>query len=162
MDTSSSGTAESAPAAGAAAAAVVRQNRLQRDLPLGLLEALFLLALVRGYPNAQTAAGRVALVVFVAAVTAALVLGWTWLIRHQSRLEISGQAITFVAGRGAPQVLGRDLGDQLRVVRLGRGRYSQPGLTIVGSGKSIPLSFMSVREVRRQCLAAGWSFAGRR
>jgi hypothetical protein len=163
MDISSSGVPDHAAAAGAAAAAVVvRQSRLQRDVPLGALEALFLLALVRGYPNAQTATGRVVLVVFVAAVTAVLVFGWTWLIRRQCRLEISGQAITFVDGRGATRVLSRDLGDQLQVVRLGRGRYSHPGLTIVGSGRSIPLTFISVREVRRQCVAAGWSFAGRR
>jgi len=162
MDTSSSGAAAPGPAAGPAATVVVRQSWLQRDVPLGLLEALFLLALVRGYPNAQTTAGRVALVVFVAVVSAVLVLGWIWLIRRPCRLEVSGQAITFVGRRGTTQVLSRDFGDQLRVVRLGSGRYSHPGLTIVGSGKSIPLSFMSVREVRRQCLAAGWSFAGRR
>ena len=41
-------------------------------------------------------------------------------------------------------------------------RYSQRGLAIAGAGTTIPLPFFSVREVRRQCLAAGWSFAGRR
>jgi len=93
MDTSSKGVPDHGPAAGAAAGTVVvRQSRLQRDVPLGVLELKFLLALVRGYPNAQTATGRVVLVVFVAAVTAALVLGWTWLIRHQCRLEISGKS----------------------------------------------------------------------
>lgn len=163
MDTASMGVPDHGPAVGAAGGmVVVRQSRLQRDVPLGVLELIFLLALVRGYPNAQTATGRVVLVVFVAAVTAALVLGWTWLIRHQCRLEISGRATTFADGRGATRVLSRDLGDQLQVVRLGRGRYSHPGLAIAGTGTSVPLSLISVREVRRQCLAAGWSFADRR
>jgi hypothetical protein len=88
---------------------VVRQSRLQRDGLFGALVAVFLIAIVRGYPHAQTATGRVVLVVFVAAVTAALVLAWARLIRHPCRVP-----------------------------------------------------FFSVREVRRQCLAAGWSFAGRR
>jgi hypothetical protein len=44
----------------------------------------------------------------------------------------------------------------------GRGRCGQRGLAIAGAGTTIPLPFFSVREVRRQCLAAGWSFAGRR
>jgi hypothetical protein len=82
--------------------------------------------------------------------------------RSYARLEISGQAVTFVDGRRAARVLSRGQGDQLRVVRLGSGRYRQPGLAIAGSGTSIPLPFFSVREVRRQCQAAGWSFAGRR
>ena len=100
--------------------------------------------------------------VFVVAVTAVLVLAWARLIRRPCRLEISRQAITFVDGRGAAKVLSRDLGDQLRVVSLGGGRYRQRGLAIAGAGTAIPLPFFSVREVRRQCLAAGWSFTGRR
>jgi hypothetical protein len=75
------------------------------------------------------------------------------------RLEIR-QAVTLGRRQGAGAV--RDLGDQLRVVRVGRGRYSQRGLAIAGADTTIPLPFFSVREVRRQCLAAGWSFAGRR
>jgi hypothetical protein len=156
MDESSSG----APAA----AITVRQSRLQRDGLFGALVAVFLVALARGYPHAQTAAGRVVLVVFVAVVTAALVLAWVRLIRRPCRLEISGQAITFVDGRGATRALSRDQDDRLRVVRLGSGRYYQPGLAIAGAGPgtAIPLPFFSVREVRRQCQAAGWSFEGRR
>jgi hypothetical protein len=70
MDESSSGAPAPVPASGAAAAAVVvRQSRLQRDGLFGALVAVFLIALVRGYPHAQTATGRAVLVVFVAAVT---------------------------------------------------------------------------------------------
>ena len=162
MDESSPGVPDPRPATGAAAVVVLRQSRLQRDGLFGALVAVFLVALARGYPHAQTATGRVVLVTFAAVVTAALAVAWARLIRRPCRLEISGQAVTFVDGRGSAQVLSRDQGDQLRVVRLGSGRYRQPGLTIAGTSTRIPLPFFSVREVRRQCLAAGWSFASRR
>jgi len=162
MDESSPGVPDPRPATGAAAVVVLRQSRLQRDGLFGALVAVFLVALARGYPHAQTATGRVVLVTFAAVVTAALAVAWARLIRRPCRLEISRQAVTFVDGRGSAQVLSRDQGDQLRVVRLGSGRYRQPGLTIAGTGTRIPLPFFSVREVRRQCLAAGWSFASRR
>src|SRR5215831_18378271 len=164
MDESSGGVPAPGPAADPPAAPVVlRQSRLQRDGLFGGLTSVFLVALVRGYAGAQTATGRVVVVVFVSVVTAALVVGWVRLIRRPCRLEISGQAVTFVDGRGTTRVLSRDQGDQLRVVRLGSGRYRQAGLAIAGpgTGPAIPLPFFSVREVRRQCLAAGWSFTSR-
>jgi hypothetical protein len=160
VDQSSGGT----PGAGAAAGAiVVRQSRAQRDGLFGALIAVFLVALVRGYTGAQTSAGRVAVVVFVAVFTAVLGTGWVRLIRRPCRLEITTQAITFVDGRGAARVLSSETGGQLRIVSLGGGRFRQPGLTIAGSGTVIALPFFSTKEVRRQCLAAGWIFtAGRR
>jgi hypothetical protein len=160
MDESSGGVPTTGP--GAAAAIVLRQSRVQRDGLFGVLTAAFLVALVRGYAGAQTTTGRVVVLVFVSVVTAALVLGWVRLIRHPCRLEISPQAVTFVDGRGIRRTLPRGAGSQLRMVRVGGGRYVQPGLTIPGSGTVIPLPFFSTREVRRQCSAAGWSFAGRR
>jgi hypothetical protein len=42
-----------------------------------------------------------------------------------------------------------------------QSRLQRDGLG-TGAGPAIPLPFFSVREVRRQCLAAGWSFADRR
>jgi hypothetical protein len=163
MDESSSDVPACGPVTDAAGATiVVRQSRLQRDGLFGALIAVFLLALVRGYPHAQTAAGRVAVVVFVSVVTAVLAWGWIRLIRRPCRLEISRQAITFVDGRGARRVLSRDMGGQLRMVSVGGGRFRQPGLTIPGAATVIPLPFFSTKEVRRQCLAAGWSFTSRR
>ena len=156
MDESSGGVT----GPGAAAASVLRQSRVQRDGLFGALTAAFLVALVRGYAGAST--GRVVVIVFVSVVTAVLVLGWVRLIRHPCRLEISPQAVTFVDGRGTRRTLPHGAGGQLRMVRVGGGRYVQPGLTIAGSGTVIPLPFFSTREVRRQCSAAGWSFAGRR
>ena len=163
MDEPSGGVPAPGPAADPPAAPVVlRQSRLQRDGLFGGLTAVFLVALVRGYAGAQTATGRVVVVVFVSVVTAALVVGWIRLIRRPCRLEISGQAIMFVDGRGATRVLSRRSGDQLRLVSLGSGRYRQSGLTIEGAGTVLPLPFFSTKELRRQCRAAGWSFPGRR
>jgi hypothetical protein len=163
MDESSSGVPASWPATDAPTVTiVVRQSRLQRDGLFGALVAVFLIALVRGYAGAHTATGRIVLVVFVSAVTAALAVAWARLIRRPCRLEVSGQAITFVDGKGARRMLTRGPGDQLRMAGLGGGRYRQAGLTIAGSGTVLPLPFFSTRQVRRQCHAAGWSFAGRR
>lgn len=63
MDESSSGAPDPGPATGAVAAVVVRQSRLQRDGLFCALVAVFLIALARGYPHAQTVTGRVVLVV---------------------------------------------------------------------------------------------------
>jgi hypothetical protein len=159
MDEASGGL----PAAGATAGViVVRQSRAQRDGLFGALLAVFLVALVRGYGGAQTSTGRVMVVVFVSVVAAALVLGWARLVLRPSRLEISRQEITLVDARGGRRVLSRQSGDQLRVVGVGGGRYRQPALTIQGSGTAIPLTLFSAREVRRQCLAAGWSLQSSR
>ena len=159
MDESSGGI----PAAGApTGAVVVRQSRAQRDGLFSALIAVFLVALVRGYTGAQTSAGRAAVVVFVSVVTAALAAGWVRLIRRPCRLEVTPQLITFVDRAGAARVLSREQGDQLRIVAVGSGRFRQPGLTIAGTGTVIGLPFFSTKEVRRQCLAAGWSFTGGR
>ena len=161
MDDPSGGMPAPGPAADLAGATVLRQSRLQRDGLFGGLTAVFLVALVRGYAGAQTATGRIVAVVFVSVVTAALVVGWVRLIRRPCRLQISSQEITFVDGRGATRVLSRRSGDQLRLVSLGGGRYRQVGLTIQGAGTVLPLPFFSVKEVKRRCRAAGWSFPTR-
>ena len=162
MDEPSSDAPAPGPAAPAAAPIVLRQSRLQRDGLLGGLAVVFLIALVRGYTGAQTATGRVVVVVFVSALTAALAVGWVRLIRRPYRLEISSQAITLVDGQGATRVLSRSSGDELRLVSLGSGRYRQYGLTIQGAGTVLPLPFFSAKQVKRQCRAAGWSFPARR
>ena len=162
MDESSPGVPDPRPATGAAAVVVLRQSRLQRDGLFGALVAVFLVALARGYPHAQTATGRVVLVTFAAVVTAALAVAWARLIRRPCRLEVTPQAITFVDGGGAARVLSRESGGQLRIVAVGSGRFRQPGLTIAGTGTVIGLPFFSTKEVRRQCLAAGWAFTGGR
>ena len=145
-----------------AGAIVLRQSRVQRDGLFGGLIAVFLIALVRGYTGAQTATGRVVVVVFVSVLTAAFAVGWVRLIRRPYRLEISSQTITLVDGQGVTRVLSRRSGDELRLVSLGSGRYRQYGLTIQGADTVLPLPFFSAKQVRRQCRAAGWSFPARR
>jgi len=145
-----------------AGAIVLRQSRLQRDGLFGGLIAVFLVALVRGYPGAQTSTGRIVLVAFVSVVTVALAVGWVRLIRRPYRLEISSQTITLVDGKGATRTLSRRSGDELRLVSLGSGRYRQYGLTIQGADTVLPLPFFSAKQVKRQCRAAGWSFPARR
>lgn len=162
MDEPSSGVPPPGPAGPAADTIVLRQSRLQRDGLFGALIAVFLVALLRGYPGAQTTTGRVAVVVFVSVVTAALAVGWVRLIRRPCRLEISSQTITFVDGKGAARVLSRSSGDELKLVSLGSGRYRQYGLTIQGADTVLPLPFFSAKQVKRQCRAAGWSFPARR
>jgi hypothetical protein len=150
------------PADPAGAPIVLRQSRLQRDGLFGALIAVFLVALARGYPGAQTTTGRVVLVIFVSVVTVALAVGWVRLLRRPCRLEISGQTITYVDGKGATRVLSRRSGDELKLVSLGSGRYRQYGLTIQGADTVLPLPFFSAKQVKRQCRAAGWSFPARR
>ena len=142
----------------AADAVVVRQSRLQRDGLFTALLAVFALAFARGFTGAQTAGGRVAVTVFVGVVAA--LLAWLWIrsVRRPCHLEISGRAITCVGARDQPITLSRRSGDELRVVSLGSGRYRSRGLTIPGAGTVIPLSFFSLGEVRRQCVASGWRF----
>jgi hypothetical protein len=161
MDESSSGMPPG-PADPAAAPIVLRQSRLQRDGLLGGLCVVFLIALVRGYTGAQTGTGRIVVVVFVSALTAALAVGWVRLIRRPYRLEISSQTITLVDGKGATRTLSRRSGDELRLVSLGSGRYRQYGLTIQGADTVLPLPFFSAKQVKLQCRAAGWSFRARR
>jgi hypothetical protein len=138
--------------------AVVRESRLRRDGLFGALLAVFVLAFARGFPNAQTTAGRVAVTVFTGAVAAVLVVAWIRLIRRAARLEITSDAITLIRPRTTSRTLSGHPGDRLSVVIVGGTRYRNRGLTIAGSGTVLPLPFFSLAEVRRACLAAGWQF----
>jgi len=46
----------------------------------------------------------------------------------------------------------------------GGGRYRRSALTIAGSRTVLPLSFVSLAEIQRKCVASGWRFTrpGRR
>jgi hypothetical protein len=137
---------------------VVRQSRAQRDGLFAGLVAVFALAFARGYPGAQTPGGRVAVAVFTGVVVALLAAGWVRLVRRGTHLEVSAQAISLVAAGSQVAVLTRESGDELRLVSVGRGRYRNWGLTSTGAGTVITLPFFSRREVKRQCVAAGWRF----
>ena len=136
---------------------VVRPSKWHRDGLFGGLVLIFVLALVRGLSGASTGGGRVAVIVFAGAVVALLLFTWIAQISHPGRLEISGQAVTLVDGKGKKTVLSRESGDELKVTYSG-GRYRRRGLTIDGSGTVIPLSFFSQAEIQQVATANGWRF----
>lgn len=137
---------------------VIRPSKLQRDGLFGTLVLVFVLALIRGFPGAGTTGGRVAVVVFAGGAT--LLLLWLWIraILRPSLLEISADALTLVEPGGQRKTLSRAVGDEIVVTVTGGGRYRSRALTIAGSGVLLPLSFLPMSEVERQCLASGWRF----
>jgi len=137
---------------------VIRPSKLQRDGLFGALVLVFILAFVRGFPGAATSGGKVAVAIFTGAVAAALIWGWIRAIRHPSYLEISQDSVTLVEPGGQRSTLSRASGDEILVTVTGGGRYRRPALTIAGAGTLLPLSFFSMAEIQRQCLACGWRF----
>ncbi len=142
---------------------IVRPSKLQREGLFGGLIAVFVLALVRGINGAGTSGGRIAVIVFTGAVIALLLWGWIRSVMRPSHLEISAAAVTLVEPSGQRKSLARESGDEISVTVVGGGRYRKSALTIAGSGTVLPLSFFSLPEIERQCVANGWRFArGRR
>jgi hypothetical protein len=137
---------------------VIRPSKIQRDCLFAALVAVFVFAFIRGYPGATTTGGRIAVIVFAGAVTALLLLFWVRTIRKQTLLEVSPEAVTLVEPTGKRITLSRESGDEILVTVTGGGRYRTAALTIAGSGTLLPLSFFSMSEIKRQCLASGWRF----
>jgi hypothetical protein len=137
---------------------VIRPSKIQRDSLFAALVAVFVFAFIRGYPGATTTGGRIAVIVFAGAVTALLLLFWARSIRKQTLLEVSPEAVTLVEPTGKRITLSRESGDEILVTVTGGGRYRTAALTIAGSGTLLPLSFFSMSEIKRQCLASGWRF----
>ena len=137
---------------------VIRPSKIQRDSLFAALVAVFVFAFIRGYPGATTTGGRIAVIVFAGAVTALLLLFWVRTIRKQTLLEVSPEAVTLVEPTGKRTTLSRESGDEILVTVTGGGRYRTAALTIAGSGTLLPLSFFSMSEIKRQCLASGWRF----
>jgi hypothetical protein len=137
---------------------VIRPSKLQRDALFAALAGVFVFAFVRGYPGATTTGGRIAVIAFAAAVTALLVFLWVRTVRRQTLLEVSPEAVTLVEPTGKRTSLSRESGDEILVTVTGGGRFRTAALTIAGSGTLLPLSFFSMSEIKRQCLACGWQF----
>jgi len=137
---------------------VIRPSKIQRDSLFAALVAVFVFAFIRGYPGATTTGGRIAVIVFAGAVTALLLFFWVRMIRKQTLLEVSPEAVTLVEPTGKRITLSRESGDEILVTVTGGGRYRTAALTIAGSGTLLPLSFFSMSEIKRQCLASGWRF----
>jgi hypothetical protein len=137
---------------------VIRPSRLQRDGLFGGLLLVLVLAFARGFPGATTTGGRIAVAAFTGGMAVLVLWGWIRLIRRPSHLEISPEAVTLVEPGGRRTTLPRASGDKITVAALGGGRYRRSALTISGSGTMLPLSFFSLAEIQRQCLACGWQF----
>jgi hypothetical protein len=140
---------------------VIHQSRAQRDGLLGGLVAVLAVAFGLGAADAQTTGGRIAALLVGGAIVLIMLVGWIRLIVRPSRLEVSAEAITLVGPNGERATLSRESGSQLSVITIGGGRVNNRGLTIAGTGTVISLAtFFSLNQVKRQCLAYGWTFSG--
>jgi len=132
-----------------------------------IFAAVFAVALVRGYLGAATMAGRIGTIFFTGVPICLLAWAAVFMATHRSTMSISADAITYAKAASArtraavPQmlVLDRSSGNDLRVVQATRqGRKYAVGLTIHGSGMTLPLATFGVSRVRRACIAKGWQF----
>src|SRR5258708_29916005 len=137
---------------------VIRPSRAQRDGLSGALLVVFILAFARGSTGGRTSGGGAAVTIFTGGMTALLLWGWIRLIRRPSHLEISPEAVTLVEPGGRRTTLSRASGDEITVAAVGGGRYRRSAPTITRAGIMLPLSFFSLGEIQRQCLASGWRF----
>jgi len=145
---------------GKAAPTVIKQSSASRDGFFGLLEATFVVALVRGAMGASTTAGRIAAIVFTGAIIVGWGLLWRFQWRHRSRLEIADGAIAKVdhAVPDHPLVIDRSSGDELYFF-IGNGRYNIfPVLVSRSSGAKLSLAYYSKKPVQAACVAHGWRF----
>lgn len=140
-------------------AIVVTESRPQVGILFGFLILAFAVALARGVAAAQSAAGRVAVVVFCCSLEVAFIAAWIAAIRHPARLEVTEDGIRYVRRNGQESRLPRQWGDELRFVRRRRApRIWTLGLTIAGTDTAIILGVFSRNAVRQACRARGWRF----
>jgi len=145
---------------GKAAPTVIKQSSAAREGLFGVIEAAFVLALIRGAIGASTTAGRIAAIVFMGAIAVGWGLLWRAQWRHRSRLEIGDDAIAKVdhADPDHPLVIDRSSGDELYFF-VGRGRYNTfPVLVSRSTGVKFSLAYYSRKPVQAACVAHGWRF----
>jgi hypothetical protein len=150
---------EANPDLGKAALTVIRQSSASRDGFFGLMEAVFVLALVRGAIGASTTAGRIGAIVLTSAMIVGWGLLWSFQWRHRSRLEIGDDTIAKVdhATPDHPLLIDRSSGDELYFI-LGSGRNIFPVLVSQSSGAKLFLAYYSRKSVQAACVAHGWRF----
>jgi hypothetical protein len=132
-----------------------------------ILTPFFAFALVRGYTSAATTGGRIEAVALMGAVIVFCAWAALTMVLRRPRLSISASAITYspatplltrATGRQA-LVLDRSSGTDLRTVRFSRpGRPPVSGLTIPGSGTTLPIPGFNLARIRTACTACGWQF----
>lgn len=148
------------------AAIIVAESQLHISILFGFLTVVVAAALARGVTGAQTAAGRVAVVVIFGALLVLLIARWVVIARSPARLEITEGTIRFMPRSGKVSVLSRAEGDELRFFRRSAGRSWILGLTVAAPGTAAgpgqvlsPLNFFSRKAVRQACRSRGWRFA---
>jgi uncharacterized membrane protein len=131
------------------------------------LTPFFAFALARGYTGAATTGGRIGAVAGMGAVIVFCAWAALTMVLRRPRLSISASAITYspatplltrATGRQA-LVLDRSSGTDLRIVQFTRpGRPPVSGLTIPGSGTTLPVPNFDLARIRTACTASGWRF----
>jgi len=128
-----------------------------------VLAAFFAFALVRGYLGAATTAGHIGVVIFVGSCIGLFVWAAAYMLMHRSTISISASQIIYARAttRRADRqilVLDRSSGD-LGVLTARRGnRTYVTGLTIHGSGTTLPVRTFDPNLVRKACRSKGWQF----
>jgi hypothetical protein len=141
---------------------VVQESAAARDGLFGLLVAVLVAALVRGFIGAHTTAGRIAVATIFGALVALVAWGWLILRLGPTRLEVSEEAIRLVnAAPKGPIALLRAWGDDLAFIVRGRGRFGYWALMVRGTDTVLPLRFFNRKQVKRACLSHGWRFGTR-
>lgn len=132
-----------------------------------ILALFFTFALVRGYTGAATTGGRIQAVALMGAVIVFCAWAALTMVLRRARLSILASAITYfpatpllnrATGRQA-LTLDRSSGTDLRIVQFSRpGRSPVDGLTIPGSGTTLPVPGFDLDRIRMACTACGWQF----
>jgi hypothetical protein len=132
-----------------------------------ILAVVCAFALLRGYLAAGTTGGQVEAIIVMGVPTCLFIWIVVFLVTRRPTISISASAITYAkpvrartraAGDPAMLVIDRSLGRDLTVVANTPGRRSVAGLTIRGSGTTLPISTFDFSSLRRACLAKGWQF----
>jgi hypothetical protein len=131
------------------------------------LAAFFVFALIRGYLGAATTAGRIGVIIFTGTCIALFLWAAVYMLTHRPTMSISASQITWAKATTArtkvagPQVLvlERSAGQDLMFVTWRRGnRTYANGLTIAGTGTTLPIRIFNPNQVRQACRAKGWHF----
>lgn len=139
---------------------IVTESRSQVSILFGFLTLAFAVALGRGVTGAQTASGRMAVVVLYVVLLTVIISAWIRTLRHPARLEITEDAIRYAPRNGRSATMSRQQGNELCFVRRNRGgRIWTLGLAIMGTDTVMNLGLLFSRKaVRQACRARGWRF----
>jgi hypothetical protein len=128
----------------------------------GMLTGMLAVALIIPEFEVPSVSFRVSWGVGYAIVLALLITSWIRRLRHPQRLEITGESVRYLRGKGRQKaMLSRQHGDELRILekRIRRGGRLLWLVQLSSiTDRSIPLDLFPVEEVRQACLACQWRF----